>query len=146
MRYSLAIILLFALTSCGKKHDFDQVFAGNCWEYSKPIQFQPMIQQANAKLQYELQFTDEYNFQNLNLKIHLKSPSGKIKDTLLIDTLMNGLGVWRGEYKSGKHHVPFKKVFTVPFAETGKYEIEIQHSMRKDTLCGISGLGVDLVK
>jgi gliding motility-associated lipoprotein GldH len=140
--FSLSIVLLF-ITACSTHNfTFSKKFETDCWQLTDTLRFSSDFKD-KATIQIEGSYTDIYDFQNIYLRLWMKSPSGKIKDTIILDTLSNNLGEWRNKGNT-PHNIPFAKNLVFQSNEQGKHEFKCMQYMRKDTLCGIKEMGFNI--
>lgn len=134
----LALVSLFMVTSCDSKAVYDEYQSvPNKWHKDSVASFNFKAPDTlkNYNLYVNLRNTNDYKFSNLFLIVELNYPNGKaVKDTLEYKMAApNGelLGTGFSDIKENKlwyrgYKSPFK------FSETGDYNVNIQHAMRKN--------------
>lgn len=142
--FAFFCIFLF-LGACQNNHStFSQDFSQNCWSANDSLHFSHHIEQpASAGIAIAATYNEDYPFQNIYLRVSLKSPSGKASSYLVLDTLMDKMGKWRGEM--GEKHNLTMDTLPLKLTEKGQYEIHIAQYMRKDTLCGIESIRINML-
>ena len=148
MKKHILLIFSFAalfLAACeNNRYPFFQTFEGNCWNSQDSLHFSVEIAQPeSAKIAIHATYNEDYSFRNLYLRLSLKSPTGKDTSFLVLDTLMDKMGKWRGN--SGKTHELAMDTLSLKLKEKGKYDLHISQYMRKDTLCGITSIGINML-
>ena len=134
----MALVCLFLVTSCDSKAVYDEYQSvPNKWHKDSIASFNFKAPDTikNYNLYVNLRNTNDYKFSNLFLIVELNYPNGKaVKDTLEYKMAApNGelLGTGFSDIKENKlwyrgYKSPFK------FSETGDYNVNIQHAMRKN--------------
>ncbi len=139
------ISIAFIFAACeNNRFTFFKTFENDCWNVEDSLVFKHQVtDNQTAKLAIEGTYLESYSFQNIYLRINLKSPSGRDTNYVVLDTLMDKLGKWRGEVGK-KHTLQMQDTLSLSFPEKGEHQITIHQYMRKDTLCGVASLGVNI--
>lgn len=133
--------ILLLLLACGGKPLFQRSFEGNEWLSRDTLRWE-MAAEDSLRFRLSGHYTPDYPYQNLYLRLWIQAPHGKVRDTILLDTLSNPLGEWRTENKRpGK--LPFQRSFSLPVSEKGTYRLKCAQYMRTDTLRGVKAMAVD---
>lgn len=127
-------VLLISVSSCDKNRVFDEYKSLRGWNKDSLVTFE--LENIDSTGIYNLfiniRNNSDYQFSNLFLITEIKFPEGKvISDTLEYEmSKPNGewLGTGFGDVKESK--LWYKE--NVKFDEAGKYEVTIQHAMRKN--------------
>lgn len=147
-KYILLIVIFVSLlgTACeNNRFTFFQDFEGNCWYIQDSLQFSQQIEKPEAAaIAVQAIYNEDYGFQNIYLRISAKSPSGKDTSYIVLDTLMDKMGKWR--VNEGKNHlIPMRDTLLLKLKEKGKYQFSVIQYMRKDSLCGIESIGINVL-
>lgn len=149
----LALVLvvfyaLFFMVSCDSNRYFEQnqEIKNEKWVYNeaKNFSFEMMDTTSLFNFYINLRNTNDYPFANLYVFINSQFPDGEIaRDTIELQLAeLNGkwLGSGNGRYKYNQ----FILRKGMRFVQTGTYHFSIEQGMRKDTLVGISDVGIRL--
>jgi len=144
MRYIFLGLFLFILlfSACRKdNYSFSKEFAQANWITNDTLHFVKKIDKSSI-LSTEIHYNDDYAFRNIYLKVFIQSPSGKWQDTLLCDTIMDNLGTWRVERAENGYKIQMRQ--SLNLTEKGEYHFKMIQYMRKDTLVGVTKMGVNI--
>lgn len=144
---SLFLMLLF-LQSCDSNRYFEQnqQIENEKWFYQDAKTFSFDIVDTNSLFNYyvNVRNTNDYPFANLYIFLNSKFPDGEMaRDTIELQLAeLNGkwLGSGYGRYKYNQ----FILRKGMRFVQTGTYTFQIEQGMRKDTLKGITDIGIRL--
>jgi len=140
------ILLIFGLQSCDQNRFFEQNIEINNekWVAGTQEVFNIDIHDTTSLFNFYLNIrnTTEYPYANLYVFVETVFPDNEIaKDTIelqLADIRGKWLGSGSGKYKYNQ----FILRKAMRFVQTGTYEFRIEQGMRKDTLTGISDVGI----
>lgn len=147
-------VLLFALflllAGCYNSSIYDQYrsLPKEKWHMDSLKNFKFQIEDSLAiyTMYLNIRNTGEYSFSNLILFVDTDLPGNQhIRDTInciLADDKGEWLGSGFGSIWTSK--IPYKT--KVRFPRSGEYNLTIQHGMRKETLKGITDIGVRIEK
>jgi gliding motility-associated lipoprotein GldH len=146
--FGVAIVALFALSSCGPKPlstDTAAVDPGG-WSQADTAHLSFEIEQADRlhNVFISLRHNDDYPFNNAYFFVQLVSPGGRtLTDTLSCPLALED-GRWLGRTwgKWIDHKIGYKP--QVQFPEAGLYELRVVHAMRRNPLPGVASVGVDV--
>ncbi|MEM6684296.1 MAG: gliding motility lipoprotein GldH [Bacteroidota bacterium] len=148
-------ILSILFISCDGNRVYDQyVSTGNAWDKNTPLTFK--FQQPDSTNNYNLfvnvRNTNEYEFRNLFLIVHMNFPNGNVVSDTLEYEMAAPNGEWLGTGMTTKESKLWYKE-NVRFPYQGTYEVSIQQAMRKinepqgiQRLQGISEVGFRIEK
>jgi len=148
---ALVLIVFFVLifmVSCDSNRYFEQnlELAKEQWIYNdaKNFSFEMMDTTSLFNFYVNIRNTNDYPFANLYVFINSEFPNGETaRDTIELQLAqVNGkwLGSGNGRYKYNQ----FILRKGMRFVQTGTYQFSIEQGMRKDTLIGISDIGIRL--
>lgn len=128
-------LMLFVFAGCDtNKATFFKEFEQDKWLTWDTLRFSADVKQGDT-LAIQGTYKSTYDFQNIYIRLWHKTPTGKWKDTILLDTLSNNMGEWRVKGKA-PYTIPFAKSLALP-SEVGNYQFKSVQYMRKDTLKGV---------
>ncbi len=135
---------LFVQGCTNSNYVFYKDFPESVWLAEDTLRFNLTLSQKQVGSPFTIEntYSNLYPYQNIYLKIWAKSPSGKILESTLLDTLSNKAGIWRIKSKQGKYVLPFAAMDSLHLAEPGDYSFKIIQYMRKDSLRGIKKIGI----
>jgi gliding motility-associated lipoprotein GldH len=142
----ILVMLLFFSSACDSNRYFEQnkEIEKESWFYKDIKTFTIDIEDTSSLFNFYLNIrnTTDYPFSNLYLFMESEMPnSHTARDTIELQlAYLNGkwLGSGYGRYK----YTQFILRKGMRFGAKGTYTFHIQHGMRKDTLKGISDLGI----
>jgi len=145
----LGVLLgLILMSSCDSNRYFEQnqKLKNEKWFYqdAKTFSFDMMDTTSLFNFYVNVRNTNDYPYANLYIFIKSQFPDGEqARDTIELQLAeLNGkwLGSGTGRYKYNQ----FILRKGMRFVQTGNYKFSIEHGMRKDTLYGISDIGIRL--
>ena len=115
----------------------EQVFSQACWTYQDTLRWSL---KAPEQQQMFIDFTEDYPYRNLHVKLWLTYPGGRVIDTVWQANIVDSMGYWLAVPVDRFH----RHAFSQPFARNGKIpqSIQIIHYMRDSSLCGVSRVGL----
>lgn len=152
MKHIFLILIILATTlvfySCDSNRYFEQnqKLVDEKWYYQDAPNFEFDMVDTNSMFNFyiNLRNTNDYPFANLYVFINSEFPDGETaRDTIELQlAAMDGkwLGSGKGRYKYNQ----FILRRAMKFVQTGTYRFSIEHGMRRDTLKGISDIGIRL--
>jgi gliding motility-associated lipoprotein GldH len=144
----LLILSALSLHSCDQNRYFEQntELDHEKWAATDPKTFSLDISDTASLFNFYLNIrnTNDYPFANIYVFINTTFPDAEVaRDTIelqLADIHGKWLGTGSGKYRY--NHFILRK--GMRFVQTGTYEFSIEQGMRKDTLSGISDIGIRL--
>lgn len=141
------MFLLCYLMGCSRADYVNRItFDDGCWDIQDTLRAQmPASQDEEIRLRIDVQLGAEYGYDNLYLKLQYRSPSGKVQETLLNNTLLTPSGEWLTERQGDRVRWTFAPAPSLPGDETGQYEIALWHYMRDTELCEVYAVGIGVM-
>lgn len=140
------LILLF--TSCNSNAVYDSYVSipKDGWSKDSVARFDIAIDniEPSYNIQVKVRNTNSYPNANLWLFIDAKSPSGIYERDTVECFLADPKGKWYGSGLGSLHHLNLSYKRNIKFTEVGIYTFHIAHGMRKETLKGITDIGVSV--
>jgi gliding motility-associated lipoprotein GldH len=144
----LLLLAVFSLHSCDQNRYFEQNMKLDHakWAARDQKTFSLDISDTTSLFNFYLNIrnTNDYPFANIYVFINTKFPDAEVaRDTIelqLADIHGKWLGTGSGKYRYNN----FILRKGMRFVQTGTYEFSIEQGMRKDTLSGISDVGIRL--
>ena len=149
MKRSLIVIgialVSLALTACRSDIVYTQFYpiSSAQWHMDSVAHFEYQIADTDAdyRVLVYVRHTERYPYQNMWLCVG---------DSLHRDTIEFYLADDRGQWLGDKHHgfveMPVLYETNYHYADTGRYDLIIQHGMRDSVLRGITDIGVEIIK
>lgn len=141
---------LFFLVSCQPENrwllikDFPQIK----WAKDSAVRFTIQVDEPvkNLDFIYQVQYTDDYPFENIWLDYVISEPSGKTiahsRDNLVLFEPKSGRPLGTGT--SERRFLDAYFLRNISLSQTGAYQITINHYMRTDSLSGIQSIGLKI--
>ena len=116
------------------------------WEADSVVCFTPVLTDTvgSYDMSIVMRHTDRYAYQNLWLFVDVKADSVVIRRDTINGMLADEQGNWYGK---GMY------IFELPLLylqdvelPAGAYEVTLQQAMREDTLCGLTDIGLKVIK
>ncbi len=146
--YTLFIIFFFS--ACSKNHFFEGYveIPQKIWNQNEVVKFLPEITDVNSlyNISLSIRHTKKYQYGNLWLFIHIKSPSGKLQIDTVNCILVNDNNSWKGRCSGSVCNYTVAYADSVKFSEPGTYSFEIEQGLRKKNLPMITELGLIIDK
>lgn len=120
-------------------------FSTGFWRQDSLQTFEVQIDDSkNHSIFYHLRYTSDYDYCNSYINYKVFSPSGKLlTQKMKLDTLFDcTTGKPLGEGFGNIYTREFQLEQNFDFSEKGKYKIELEQMMRKDSLEGIQTVGL----
>jgi len=144
----LLMLSIFTLQSCDQNRYFEQdtEISHEKWAAGDQKTFSLDISDTTSLFNFYLNIrnTNDYPFANIYVFIDTKFPDAEVaRDTIelqLADIHGKWLGTGSGKYRYNN----FILRKGMRFVQTGTYEFRIEQGMRKDSLSGISDVGIRL--
>jgi len=147
MRYIFLGIFAISLLFCAcrkENYNHSKEFAQANWLASDTLYFDYKAEKPTTlSTNIDIYYNDDYAFRNIYLKIFMRPLSVTWADTLVCDTLMDNLGTWRVERSGKGYKIPLKQTLKWYLPKAGKYHFKMIQYMRKDTLGGVTKVGVN---
>ena len=145
------ILNLFWLASCknaGAVVDSNQSINSANWSYVNRIKTPVLIDDvaSSYSIYVNLRHTGDYKYANIFLRIHIRSPNGKVVTERKEFKLAMPDGQWLGKGTGNlySYQLPFKEGFR--FSEKGTYLFEIEQNMRDNPLKEVTDAGLRVDK
>ena len=141
------ILLIFGLSSCDSNRVYEewQDMEGNAWESDSACLFTFEIEDSLAlyNLNVGIRNTNLYPYQNIWLLASVEGGAGyfSYQDTIQL-VLANTNGEWFGKRSASLYTYVTPLYRQLSFYSAGKYTFTLKHGMRKDTLKGVSSIGL----
>lgn len=135
------------LQSC-QKHwaEIDHTFDAGCWETTDTLvlSFENTDTNQIYRLQFPVDVTEDYPFNNIYLHALLTTPSGEQSVVPSEFKLSSNAGEWFSEPKGDI--IPFQLSIAdgLRFNQMGTYTVKLFHFMRDAQICGVSRAGIAL--
>jgi len=140
--------LTVGLQSCDGNRYFEQniEILNNNWAYNDAQNFYVDITDTTSSFNFYLNIrnTTDYPYANLYLFIQTTFPDSVYARDTIEFQLANVDGRWMGEGYGEYKYSHFILREAMRFSQKGVHEFSIEHGMRKDTLSGISDIGIRL--
>lgn len=139
--------IFWTFISCSNSDNVYMNNVDNVWNKDKAqvLDFEITDAQNPKNIIFVVRNNNEYPYQNLFLISTLKGGKNEIIKT---DTLQYILakpnGEWLGNGIGNIKEILFQYKNNYKFPNNGKYQIEIKHGMRRDSLKGIEDIGVQI--
>jgi len=142
------MLLMVTLSSCDQNRFFEQnvEVEQERWAYNDAKTISVDVKDTVSTYDFYLNIrnTNDYPYANLYLFIQTIFPDSLYaRDTIELQ-LANHDGRWLGEGKGKYKYSHFILRHAMHFNKLGLHEFKIAHGMRKDTLYGISDIGIRL--
>lgn len=139
---------VFFITSCDSNRYFEQnqKILNEKWhvEDAKTFSFEMMDTTSLFNFYINTRNTNDYPFSNLYIFINSEFPNGEhARDTIELQLAQKN-GKWLGSGNGRYKYNQFILRKGMRFVQTGSYNFSIEHGMRRDTLAGISDIGIRL--
>lgn len=139
------LFFCFLLQSCGQSflYEKDISLSNNTWAYENQLNFPFEITDTKAlqNLYLDITHSTEFKTQNLYVKFHTKSPSGKIVSDMVSLELAEKNGVWFGNCGAEWCDLRIPIQNEAYFEETGIYTLSVEQYTRTDALKGVKSIG-----
>jgi gliding motility-associated lipoprotein GldH len=134
-------LLLLQIGCENHAYQFEHTFPQHQWKIGDTLvySYDNLKENTPLCLAIEGKYTADYPFQNIYLRTFFTS-SSTTKDTLVLDTLSDKMGKWRGDIRS----IPFQDTLHLLATHKGIVTLKVIQYMRKDTLIGIESLRMNL--
>jgi len=146
----LLLSFCFLLQSCSQSfiYEKDISLPENTWAYANKLDFPFEISDTKAlqNLYLDITHNTEFKTQNMYVKFHTKSPSGKIVSDLVSLELAEKDGVWFGDCGGEWCDLRIPIQSGAYFDETGTYTLSIEQYTRTESLKGVKSIGFRVEK
>lgn len=148
LRYFLPLFCSLLFFSCGSDSVFEEIntFEEDEWTRKDTAIFNFTIKDTaqTYNIYYDIRYDNEYPFYNLYVKQSLLDSAGnpllKEQQEMILFDRKTGQPLGSGFGNIYDHRVLSRRNFTFPYA--GDYTFSIEQYMRKDTLPGVSAIGI----
>ena len=135
----------FFLQSCGQSflYEKDISLSNNTWAYENQLDFPFEITDTKAlqNLYLDITHSTEFKTQNLYVKFHTKSPSGKLVSDIVSLELAEKNGVWFGNCGGEWCDLRIPIQSGAYFEEAGTYTLSVEQYTRTEALKGVQSIG-----
>lgn len=151
-KISTAFYLLLVLMFCGctgnTVYDDNVFIPAEGWHYKNRAQFNIELSDTASfhNIYINLRITPDYEYSNLYVLFHAKSPAGDSTTRRIDLTLAESNGHWLGKGTASiiSYRIPIIQKF-VP-KKAGTYHFEIEQNMRTNTLKEVINIGIGVEK
>ncbi len=145
-----ALSLLWALgpmlSGCGPKTLIDdrQQVSNGTWTYAFKPRFDFEVPDSNRLYNMRLciSHSDRYEWENVYIRLHTFFPNGEKTAYTKNIPLSNASGEWLGSGWGSTKTLTVPLIDSFYFTVPGSYALEVEQFMRKDSLAGISAIGL----
>jgi gliding motility-associated lipoprotein GldH len=146
----IAIISLFALTSCNKGKIFEkrQQFDNYTWNRFKPLFFEVNVQDIESEynVYLTLRHITQYPYDDLKINFTLYAPSGEERTTMHSFLIKDNKGGFLGDGAGDLWDVKLLVKSKYYFNEKGNYKFQIDNLMDYVDIVGLVDLGLIVEK
>ncbi len=151
VHFPQSIFILFALLAgCNSNQFFQEKkdIPSGIWTYRDSLDFKFQVADTSQvyNLYLDVRFADTFPAQNLYVKLHTQFPNGKRPSKVVSLDLFDAQGESAGKCSGSTcsaHILLQEKAY---FGTIGEYGLTVQQFMRRDSLRGISSLGLSIEK
>jgi gliding motility-associated lipoprotein GldH len=140
----------FLLQSCGQSflYEKDISLSNNTWTYDSQLDFPFEVTDTKSlqNLYLDITHSTEFKTQNLYVKFHTKSPSGKVISDVVSLELAEKNGVWFGNCGGEWCDLRIPIQSGAYFEELGTYTLSIEQYTRTEALKGVKSIGFRVEK
>ncbi len=142
MRNYLVFCFIVCLASCGPHPEVSiHRKVSRPWTYDQHMIFPLKIEDTTSvyEMVLDLDHSEDYEYQNLYVKIITSFPDGTSTDDVVSLNLTDGMGSFKGECHSKKCKTPILLHDKFKVKIPGTYTLTIYQHSRKDSLDGVFG-------
>jgi gliding motility-associated lipoprotein GldH len=147
---AILAISLILLVSCGKDAMYDNTkrIPRGVWDKKEAVRFEVPVTDTVHPYRFYLnvRHSTDYRYSNVYFFINTVFPDGKKARDTVECILAQPDGKWIGKGISGTRDNQILLRVGLRFPMKGTYLFEFEQAMREDTLRGISGVGLRLVR
>ena len=135
------VLLGIGLFSCNSPSILhEESFSDGCWDMGDTLTWSPGTS-LEGNLTLFVEFTDEYAYRNLFVKVWTKAPGRPPQDSLWQAVVVDSLGYWMAPLVNNQR---IRYVFPQNFWEGEKIpsQVKVVQYMRDSLLCGIERVGI----
>lgn len=144
------ILALFFFTACQPENRWFLMknFPGDKWPSDSAVRFTFRVDEPSKNLDfiYQVQYADNYPFENIWLDYVISEPNGKTiahsRDNLMLFEPKSGKPLGTGS--SERRFLDAYFLRNISLSQTGQYQVTINHYMRIDSLSGIQSIGLKI--
>ena len=146
----LGFILLVGIVGCNNDEViFKQVdtIPDALWSYGDVYDYTFEITDTNEiyLLLLYLEFSTEYNWENLYTQIGTTYPNDSTRTDVLSFELASNTGAWYGDCNTRRCELNIPLQENVKFQMPGRYRLSFEQYMREEVVEGIEGIGLKVV-
>jgi gliding motility-associated lipoprotein GldH len=149
-RFIFLIFIVLSAASCEQNIFFSEKkeIPGGVWMYRDTLDFKFTVTDTAAlyNMYVDFEHADTFPNQNIYLKLYTHFPDGKRLSRVRSFDLFNALGESNGKCSGGKCRVHSLLQDKAYFNRSGEYVITLEQFMRRDSLPGISAVGLVIEK
>lgn len=135
------LFLIVSLASCGRETTYDHsIDIDGDWSYDESLVYDIDITDTTQvyDLEFHLDHSDDYGYQNLYVLISTTYPDGKKVDDEVSLQLYNSRGQHLGDCGGGKCTTPLLLQERFRFRSSGMHTIAVRQHSRMSTIAGIT--------
>jgi len=138
---------LVALSGCGEQPIYSATDSvSESWTYDQPLSYTFDIEDNSTfyDLLFDLEYSTEFGYQNLYVKIVTEFPNGKSSKDIVSLNLTDGAGTFLGNCSSSSCEVEILLQEKFKFESVGKHTISVFQNSREPQLDGVKGATMKL--
>lgn len=143
---SACFLLLCSLAACGPDHLYKNStpLAAAGWTYRDSTRFEFQVPDTVTRYDIflDVEYTAEYPFQNLYLKLSTRYPNGKQLTRVKSIDLFDNQGHQAGQSAGGHYRLQAALQENAYFNQTGPHTVSVGQYTRRDTLPGMVAMGL----
>jgi len=146
--FSFLALVLLASCDDNRLYEENRELKDHAWTERDTLRFEfTVIDTASPyNFYFNLRNADDYPYSNIYVFMNTTFPNGKFRRDTVEFVLADQAGRWMGKGQGSlwDNQLLFRKAMRFPL--TGKYKIEINQAMRRQSLPGISDAGIRIEK
>ena len=150
MRFIATIATLLLLSACSEDPLYHKTVETDVpgWTYRDSIDYSVMIEDTSTvhDMHLTIEHSDEYDYQNIYLKIFTAFPDRPRKEERLSINLADKTGQWIGKCSDTKCRIKVYLLENFRFPVPGEYHFIFSQETRNDSLPGIHSLTLELFR
>lgn len=146
--FAILAFMSFAFISCdnNRYYEHSEAIQNNTWYFNDAKAFELEIDDSLQAFNFyvNVRNTVDYEYANLYFFIQSELPNGEIAQDTVECQLADYQGKWLGEGRGEFRDNSFILRQNMRFQNTGTYRFWLKHGMRRDSLKGITEVGIRL--